>query len=88
MDDRRVTCVQFANGGSSCYQFRREPREFCLSTLESVAYALRFLEPDGRGHAVADSMLGVFRLMVKLQMTHIQDVRMCCCVMVCLYVCK
>lgn len=72
VDEKRVKCVQFANGGSSAYMFRREPREYCLSTLESISYALRFLEPQETGLMVDKYLTDTFKLMVKLQMGHIR----------------
>lgn len=67
IEEGRVTCVQFANAGSSSYTFRKEPREYCLSTLESICYALRFLEPTEAGSRAEKHMITAFNLMVKLQ---------------------
>ena len=71
VEQGRVTCVQFANAGSSSYTFRREPKEYCLSTLESICYSLRFLEPTEAGALSETHMMAAFRLMVKLQVREI-----------------
>ena len=39
----KIKRVQFANAGRSDYKFRKEPKKYCISSLESVAYCLRFL---------------------------------------------
>jgi len=66
-----VRRVQFAHAGSSGYEFRKEPHDFCLSTLESVAYTLRFLERGADGVAAVEALSATFKLMVKMQTTHI-----------------
>ena len=33
----KITRVQFANAGRSDYKFRKEPKKYCISSLESVA---------------------------------------------------
>lgn len=66
-----VRRVQFAEAGSSGYTFRKEPHAHCLSTLESVVYALQFLERTAEQARAAEHMLGAFRLMVRLQTRHI-----------------
>jgi hypothetical protein len=62
-----VTCVQFASAGRSQYKFRREPQEQYLSSLESVAYCLRFLERHEQGELAVSHLLRVFGLMVSMQ---------------------
>ncbi|KAJ1476950.1 DTW domain-containing protein [Baffinella frigidus] len=59
-----VRRVQFAHAGSSGYEFRKEPHDFCLSTLESVAYTLRFLERGADGVAAVEALSATFKLMV------------------------
>ena len=70
-----VTCIQFASAGRSQYKFRREPQEEYLSSLESVAYCLRFLERHEQGELAVSHLLRVFGLMVSMQ------ARMCCSMM-------
>jgi hypothetical protein len=62
-----VTRVQFSAAGRSHYKFRREPQKDYLSSLESVAYCLRFLEPHERGALAVSHLLRVFELMVSMQ---------------------
>lgn len=40
MEDTFCRAVTFRSAGSGGYEFRREPSDECLSTLESVAYTL------------------------------------------------
>lgn len=41
--------LKFTPGRPSSYRIRKEPRADYLSTIESVAYVLRYLEPDTEG---------------------------------------
>ena len=66
-----ITRVQFANAGRSDYKFRKEPKKHCISSLESVAYCLRFLEDTSAGAAAVRHLLGTFSLMVSLQTSFI-----------------
>jgi hypothetical protein len=72
IDAGTVRRVQFAEAGKSGYQFRKEPHDYCLSTLESVAYTLRFLERGPDGQEAVQALLRTFRLMVQLQTSHIK----------------
>ncbi|MCP4867849.1 MAG: DTW domain-containing protein [Proteobacteria bacterium] len=51
-------------GEESRYRIRAEPRPECLSTVESVVRALRFLQPDLAG---TDSLLAAFDAMIDAQ---------------------
>ena len=48
----------------SIYEIRRQPAEFCLSTIEALAEVLERLEPEGAGF---DRLLDPFRAMVARQ---------------------
>jgi DTW domain-containing protein YfiP len=63
--------VQFANAGRSDYKFRKEPKKYCISSLESVAYCLRFLEKTDSGASAVKHLLDTFALMVELQTSFI-----------------
>ncbi|KAL5205856.1 hypothetical protein ABZP36_034065 [Zizania latifolia] len=43
-----------------------------MSTMEAVARALRFLEPEGTGAEIEETMVGVLRAMVAFQAEHLQ----------------
>ena len=49
----------------SRYRIRKEPEVHCLSTIESIAYALRFLEPENRD---LDHLLDPFDAMIEDQL--------------------
>lgn len=67
-----VTRIQLARAGRSQYMFRMEPQEDCLSSLESVAYCLRFLERNEQGELAVSHLLRSFGLMVTLQVRRVQ----------------
>lgn len=62
MEDEKVS-------GGSIYDseliLRKEPFGGCVSTMEAVARALRFLEPNGI--EIEASLIGILKEMVKLQ---------------------
>jgi DTW domain-containing protein YfiP len=62
----KITRVQFAKAGRSDYKFRKEPKKYCISSLESVAYCLRFLENTETGALAVKHLLDTFCLMVSL----------------------
>ncbi|EKX45066.1 hypothetical protein GUITHDRAFT_139336 [Guillardia theta CCMP2712] len=66
-----VTRVQFARAGRSGYKFRKEPHQFCLSTLESVAYSLQYLEKTSEGERAVCHLMDTFSQMVSLQTSYI-----------------
>jgi DTW domain-containing protein YfiP len=49
----------------SAFEIRRQPAEFCLSTIEAIVYALRALEPATEG---LDRLLAAFGTMQRRQM--------------------
>jgi len=49
----------------SRYRIRREPKPHCVSTIESIAQALRYLEPDLEG---TDELVAVLDAMVDAQL--------------------
>lgn len=51
-------------GLRSGFEIRRQPAEYCLSTLEAIVFALRALEPDTPG---LDQLLHAFRDMQRQQ---------------------
>ncbi len=51
-------------GLRSAFEIRRQPAEYCLSTLEAIVFALRALEPDTAG---LDRLLHAFRDMQRQQ---------------------
>eukprot|EP00960_Hanusia_phi_P041161 754866-Hanusia_phi.AAC.4 len=66
-----VTRVQFARAGRSGYKFRKEPHQFCLSTLESVAYSLQYLEKTSECDRAICHLMDTFNQMVSLQTSYI-----------------
>lgn len=56
--------VAFTPQGPSDYRIRRQPAEFCVSTIEALAEVLSILEPPGLSF---DRLLDPFRAMVKQQ---------------------
>ncbi len=52
-------------GLKSGFQIRKQPEDFCLSTLEAIHHALRWIEPDAPG---LDSMLRPFEAMQSRQL--------------------
>lgn len=55
--------ISFSAGALSEYKFRKQPADFCLSTIESIQRILSILEPELK----SDQMLDVFRKMVQTQ---------------------
>jgi len=58
-----LPCVAVPAAAPTSYRLRAEPRAGGLATLEAIAAALRVLEGE-RGPAIADALLGLFRVMV------------------------
>src|SRR4030095_1310189 len=56
--------VAFRPRTPSAYLIRREPADFCVSTIEALAEALTVLEPEGGPFA---RLLDPFRAMVERQ---------------------
>ncbi len=56
--------VAFRPRRPSAYEIRRQPAEFCLSTIEALAEVLERLEPDAGGF---ERLLDPFRAMVERQ---------------------
>lgn len=50
----------------SAFAIRRQPREYCLSTIEAIVLALRSLEPETRG---LDDLIGAFMTMQREQLS-------------------
>jgi len=50
----------------SAFAIRKQPREYCLSTIEAIVLALRSLEPDTRG---LDDLIGAFMTMQREQLS-------------------
>lgn len=57
-------------GEVSGFKIRRQPFEYCLSTLEAIHAALRLTEPDTRG---LGSLLAPFEAMQKMQLARHQE---------------
>jgi DTW domain-containing protein len=64
--------VAFAPRKPSDYRIRRQPAEFCVSTIEALAEVLSILEPPGLSF---DRLLDPFRAMVKQQEYFATEVR-------------
>lgn len=56
--------ISFQASKTSEYQFRKQPAEYCLSTVESIHRVLGILEPE----LDAECLLDVFRSLVKTQL--------------------
>lgn len=75
-DSRLLSClprIGFRPRSHSRYQFRRQPREHCLSTVEAVHEVIEILEergiypaPPARGQ---DNLIEVFEWMVQFQLS-------------------
>jgi len=65
LEEGKAVQVRFAEGGMSKYKIRSEPREHCLSTIESLAYALGLVEPSA--DPVCGMLLNAFECMVAHQ---------------------
>ncbi len=64
--------VAFHPGKPSAYVIRREPADFCVSTIEALAEVLTVLEPDGGPFA---RLLDPFHAMVERQLWFQTEVR-------------
>ncbi|HZS37292.1 MAG TPA: tRNA-uridine aminocarboxypropyltransferase [Polyangia bacterium] len=64
--------VAFTPRRPSDYRIRREPADFCVSTIEALTEALNVLEPDGEPF---DPLLDPFRAMVDRQIQFATEVR-------------
>lgn len=61
---RSLPKVSFSNTKKSNFKFRTQPREECLSTIESVHYFLNILDPH---YAPYDKLIEIFDKMVDFQ---------------------
>jgi hypothetical protein len=59
------TQAKFAEVGESGYKFRREPSFACVSSLEAVAYSIRFLERAPQGFHAEGVLLRAFEGLVQ-----------------------
>ncbi len=64
--------IAFTPRRPSQYRIRREPADFCVSTIEALAEVLNVLEPDG---APFDPLLNPFRAMVCRQEWFATEIR-------------
>ena len=68
--------VAFTPHAPSDYRIRRQPADFCVSTIEALAQALTTLEPEARSVAGSfDRLLDPFRAMVARQEWFAAEVR-------------
>ncbi len=67
-----MPAVAFTPRRPSGYLIRRQPAEFCVSTIEALAEALTALEPDG---GPFERLLDPFRAMVERQRWYATEVR-------------
>jgi DTW domain-containing protein YfiP len=67
----RLPQVSFSSSAKSEYQIRKQPREYCLSTLEAVHRLIQILEPNVDPH----SLLLLFRSMVNRQIQFAESFR-------------
>ena len=63
--------VAFAPRHASEYRIRRQPAEFCVSTIEALAEVLPLLEPEGQSF---ERLLDPFRAMVARQETFATEI--------------
>jgi DTW domain-containing protein len=66
--------LAFTPSRPSDYRIRRQPAEFCVSTIEALAETLRVLEPPGEDPQRFESLLTPFRAMVDSQLHFVNDV--------------
>lgn len=60
-----LPCFTLPAGLKSGFQIRKQPEDFCLSTLEAIHHALRWIEPSAAG---LDGMLRPFEAMQTRQL--------------------
>ena len=61
--------ISFAGSYKSIFTFKKEPGEYCVSTIESVYYLLEELKSEGLVSKTADTepLMTVFKKMIKFQ---------------------
>ena len=62
--------ISFAGSYKSIFTFKKEPGEYCVSTIESVYYLLEELKSEGLVSKTADTepLMTVFKKMIKFQL--------------------
>lgn len=63
---QRLPQISFVPPHRSIYEIRRQPKEFCFSTVEAVHLIIEQL--GGKGH---ENLLDVFRFMIAQQLSHL-----------------
>ena len=66
--------LAFTPSRPSDYRIRRQPAEFCVSTIEALAETLSVLEPPGDEPRRFESLLAPFRAMVDSQLHFVNEV--------------
>lgn len=62
--------ISFSNEYRSEFKFKKQPMDYCLSTIESSYYLIKELQKSGvcNREARAESLMDVFRIMVQFQL--------------------
>ncbi len=63
--------LSFSGAYRSIYTFKHEPKEYCVSTIESCYYLIRELQQAGMAekHADPEPLMDVFKKLIQFQLT-------------------